>query len=235
MSSYKQSQWQVFRDCVIELDGYKCRQCGRGKDEVVLQVHHKEYKVGLKAWEYPTSDCITLCQGCHAQIHGIIQPSFGWQYVGDEDLGDLVGTCENRGCGADIRYSFTVYHPQWGTLEVGTVCCDNLTDSQIASNLKESKLKFESRKHRFINSKRWRFEGQLYRIEQGPFDIEIIEEENEYSLRINGKKSKKIKHKTLIDAKTKVFEVIEDGQLMKFFKENNFEFGSRNKEKKSNR
>lgn len=231
MSSYKESQWKLFRQSVIELDGYKCTQCGRGKDEVILQVHHKEYKPGLKAWEYPTTDCITLCKGCHAQTHGIIQPKFGWAYIGDEDLGDLIGTCENRGCGSDIRYSFTIYHPQWGTIEVGTVCCDNLTDSEIASNLKESKLKYESRKQRFLNSKRWITNGQNHKIKQGVFDIEILEIEQQYSLKINGKASK-IKHSTLTIAKTKVFEIIEDGQLMKFFKEKNYNFDERKKKER---
>lgn len=231
MSSYNESQWKLFRQSVIELDGYKCRQCGRGHYEVTLQVHHKEYKSGLKAWEYPTSDCITLCKGCHSQAHGIIQPTFGWKYIGDEDLGDLIGTCENRGCGAGIRYSFTVFHLEWGTIEVGTVCCDNLTDSEIASNLKESKLKFDSRQKRFLNSKRWSYDGLSYKLKQGLFDIEIFETENQFSLKINGKKSK-IKHKTLIIAKAKVFEIIEDGQLIKFFKVNNFDFGKQKKEKK---
>lgn len=230
MSSYKESQWKLFRQSVIELDGYKCRQCGRGQSEVILQVHHKEYKAGLKAWEYPTADCITLCRGCHAQTHGIIQPTFGWEYIGDEDLGDLIGTCENRGCGSEIRYSFTIYHPQWGTLEVGTVCCDNLTDSEIASNLKESKLKFDGRQKRFLNSKRWTSDGLSHKLKQGLFDIEVFETENEFSLKINGKKSS-IKHKTLIIAKTKVFEIIEDGQLMKFFKDNNFNFEKPKKKK----
>jgi hypothetical protein len=231
MSSYKESQWKIFRQSVIELDGYKCRQCGRGQDEVILQVHHKEYKSGLKAWEYATADCLTLCRGCHAQTHGIIQPIIGWEYIGYEDLGDLIGSCENKGCGSDIRYSFTIFHPLWGTLEVGTVCCDNLTDSQIASNLKESKLKFESRKHRFTNSKRWTTDGISHKIKQGLFDIEIFENENEFSLKINGKKSK-IKHKTVTIAKTKVFEIIEDGQLMKFFKNSNYDFDN---QKKTNR
>lgn len=223
MSSYKESQWKIFRQSVIELDGYKCRQCGRGQSEVILQVHHKVYKAGLKAWEYPTADCITLCGGCHAQTHGIIQPTFGWEYIGDEDLGDLIGTCENRGCGSDIRYSFTVFHPQWGTLVVGTVCCDNLTDSEIASNLKESKLKFEGRKERFMTSKRWTTDGLNHKIKQGLFDIEILGVENKFSLKINGKTSK-IKHDTLKIAKKRVFEIIEDGQLMKFFIDNNFDF-----------
>lgn len=231
MSSYKESQWKLFRQTVIELDGYKCRQCGRGQSEVVLQVHHKEYIAGLKAWEYPTADCITLCSGCHAQTHGIIQPTFGWEYIGDEDLGDLIGTCENRGCSSNIRYSFTIFHPQWGTLEVGTVCCDNLTDSEIASNLKESKLKFEGRKERFLNSKRWTTNGKNYKIKQGLFDIEILGIENKFSLKINEKTSR-IKHNTLATAKQKVFEIIEDGQLMKFFKDKNFDFEQKKKERK---
>lgn len=228
MSSYKESQWKAFRQSVIELDGYKCHQCGRSKDEVVLQVHHLEYKSGLKAWEYPTEDCITLCRGCHAQTHGIIQPRFGWEYIGDEDLGDLIGTCENKGCGSNMRYSYTVFHPQWGTLEVGTICCDNLTDSEIASNSKESKLKYESRKRRFIDSKRWETDGQKQNIKQGLFEIEIFEAGNKFSLEINERKSK-IKHNTLILAKTKVFEIIENGELMKFFKEQKEDFDKQKK------
>ena len=42
-------------------------------------------------------------------------------------------------------------------------------------NLKESKLKFESRKHRFTNSKRWTTDGLLHKLKQGLFDIEIFE------------------------------------------------------------
>lgn len=224
MSLYNENQWKQFRLSVIELDDYKCQQCGREESEVVLQVHHKIYKPGLKAWEYPTSDCITLCKGCHAQTHGIIQPTFGWEYMGYQDLGDLIGTCENRGCNSDIRHSFTIFHRQWGTLEVGTVCCDNLTDSEVASNLKESKIKYESRKQRFLSSKRWNNNEQIHTIKQGPFEIEIFEtEDNHYSLKISGKISK-IKHKTLTIAKSKVFEIIENGQLIEFFRTRNLEF-----------
>lgn len=150
MYTYKEGQWKLFRNEIIELDGYMCRRCGRGRDEVTLQVHHKVYKQGRKAWEYGYSDCETLCKGCHAQEHGLIQPKYGWECIGEEDLGDLIGLCENSGCGSHLRYSFTVYHPQWGTLEVGTLCCDYLTDSKAASNFKESILRFEGRKERFM-------------------------------------------------------------------------------------
>lgn len=232
MSLYKRSEWKVFSEGVIQLDGFKCRQCKRGQNEVVLQVHHLEYIPGLKPWEYATSYCITLCKGCHAKTHGIIQPTFGWEYMGEEDLGDLVGNCENNGCGSKIRHSFTVFHKLWGTLEVGTICCDNLTDSEIASNTKESRLKFEGRRYRFINSKRWRTDGFVHKIKQGLFDVEIIETDNHFSLNVNGKKGKP-NHATLALAKMKLFEIIENGELIKFFTERNFDFAKQKRIKKS--
>jgi 5-methylcytosine-specific restriction endonuclease McrA len=76
MSLYNDSKWKIFRDSVIELDGYKCSYCGRGSNETILQVHHKKYISGCKPWEYATEDCETVCKGCHASIHGIIQPQF---------------------------------------------------------------------------------------------------------------------------------------------------------------
>lgn len=228
MSSYNSSQWKEFRLSVIQLDGYRCQQCNRDQSEVTLQVHHKVYRPGLKAWEYATEDCITLCSGCHARAHGIIQPSFGWEYIGFEDLGDLIGTCENRNCNSSIRYSFTVFHPLWGTLEVGTVCCDNLTDSEIASNQKESKLKYESRKERFIHSKRWKIDGDKHHIKQGLFEITILEENSKCRLKINGKIGEKTMD-SVADAKIYLFEIIENGILMKYFKSNNFDFGKKKK------
>lgn len=229
MYTYRESQWKTFRRSVIELDGNECRQCGRKEGEVILQVHHCVYKAELMAWEYPTSDCITLCKGCHAQIHGIIQPTFGWELNAEEDLGDLIGTCENNGCGASIRYCFTIFHANWGTLQVGTVCCDHLTGTEIASNFKESKIKFDSRQFRFINSKRWKYDGS-HKIKQSLFVIEIFENENQFSLNINGYKSN-IKHKTVEYAKIKVFEIIENGELIKFFKDNNIDLNPKKKNK----
>ena len=217
MSLYSNSKWKIFRDSVIELDGFKCTHCGRDRHDVILQVHHKRYISGFKPWEYATQDCETVCKGCHASIHGIIQPKFGWEYLGDDDLGDLVGTCENSGCSSPIRYAFTIYHENWGTLEVGTVCCDNLTDSEIASNLKESKTKYANRADRFLTSKRWTITDNIYSIKQGNFEISIIPNGNFYRLKINNKNGK-IDHDTVEKAKRTVFDIIEDGQLMRFFK-----------------
>jgi len=181
MSLYKNTEWKKFREEVIELDGYKCKDCGRSSSEVVLQVHHKKYVNGRLPWQYPLKDCETLCKGCHASRHGITKPQIGWEFICEEDLGDLTGTCEN--CGALIRHSFLIEHENWGTIEVGTFCCDKLTDSKIASNLLESQTSYKSRKQRFIKSNRWKVVNNTYQIKQSSFEISIIEQGNIFLLR----------------------------------------------------
>lgn len=39
------------------------------KSNKTLEVHHKYYKVGLKAWEYPREALATLCSECHEDEH----------------------------------------------------------------------------------------------------------------------------------------------------------------------
>lgn len=39
------------------------------KNPIVLNVHHKQYILGHKAWEYPDTDLVTLCNECHSAIH----------------------------------------------------------------------------------------------------------------------------------------------------------------------
>lgn len=102
---YSNVQWIEFRNEMIELDGGVCKRCGRGiGDGVVLQVHHKAYRKGALPWEYSYSDCETLCKGCHGQEHGKVRPSFGWELLGTDDLGELSGVCEF--CSTEIRYVF---------------------------------------------------------------------------------------------------------------------------------
>lgn len=226
MNHYKTDKWKDFKNSVIELDGNKCSVCGKSGNEVILQVHHREYVNGLKPWEYATSACFTLCRGCHASVHGIIKPKFGWEYQGDEDLGDLIRTCEN--CGNSLRYVFYIHHENWGTMEVGTYCCDALTDSEIASNLMESQRRNDERKERFTKSKRWSTEGNIYKIRQGNFDIEITQKDSGFFIQIEGKQSN-TNYTTLEAAKLKVFDVIESGELIKYFKKNNINI---DKEKK---
>jgi hypothetical protein len=221
MKLYGKNQWKEFQQSVIELDGNKCTVCGREKGEVILQVHHKKYIKRRKPWEYATSDCVTLCKGCHATEHGLIMPQFGWEYTGDDDLGDLSGTCEK--CGTSIRYVFYIFHEKWGNLEVGTYCCDILTDTKIASNKIESMKSYEGRRDRFTGSKRWKQNGDNYSIRQSLFDIQIQETEKSYFLTIHNLKSEKA-YDTLLDAQTAAFRVIESGELIEYLKKHHIQF-----------
>lgn len=229
MSLYKQKEWKEFRENVIESDDYKCTKCGRNHNEVVLQVHHKIYLPGKLPWEYGTQNCETLCMGCHAQEHGIIQPKTGWEFLGQEDSGEFSSECENSGCGATIRHKYLISHPKWRFLEVGTVCCDNLTDSDIASNKKETMTRFRSRKKRFLKSKRWKFESSKYFIRQTLFDIEIIPKaEEHFQLIIHGLKSN-IKYDSIESAKAAAFDTIESGSLIKYLDSHGINYGKKKK------
>jgi hypothetical protein len=214
MGLYNKTEWKKFRDEIIELDGYKCKDCGRTSNEVVLQVHHKHYVKGKLPWEYPLQDCETLCKGCHSSRHGITKPQIGWEFIGQEDLGDLNGTCEN--CGASIRHCFLIQHENWGTIEVGTFCCDKLTDSNLASNFLESQTSYKSRKLRFAKSKRWKIdENGNHKINQSNFEIEIINKRDYFNIKIHNQVSNK-KYETLEIAKAKVFDVIESGEFIEY-------------------
>ncbi|GAB5525422.1 MAG: hypothetical protein Roseis2KO_32940 [Roseivirga sp.] len=222
MSIYNRKEWKEFRDNVIESDGFRCTNCGRPQGEVVLQVHHKRYIPGKRPWEYATEDCETLCKGCHAAEHGIIKPKVGWEYLGEYDLEDLVGTCEN--CGTPIRYVYQVGHENWGFMEVGTLCCDNLTDTEIASNNREALNRYRGRKKRFVKSKRWKFEEGMYLIKQSLFEVQITGPTQEYfQLTIHNLKSK-TKYKTLEEAKEAAFETIESGSLYDYLDKYSIEY-----------
>jgi len=224
MNQYLSNNWKEFREYIIDIDGNKCTMCGKSRKETVLQVHHKRYIKGLKPWEYGAKDCVTLCRGCHASEHGLIKPKFGWEYVGEEDLGDLIGTCEH--CGSSLRYNFYIFHQNWGTIEVGTYCCDNLTDSTIASNMMESQRKYNDRKTRFIKSKRWKTLNNVSRIKQGNFDIEIRNVNSNFFMKIHGLKSS-VPYLSLNEAKTKAFDVIESGKLSEYMKKHNIKIAQR--------
>jgi len=74
---WKNEKWYNFSDRVKERDEYKCLQCKRGRVEVTLQVHHEIYIPNKSPWEYSLSDCRTLCKGCHAKEHNLIEGSLG--------------------------------------------------------------------------------------------------------------------------------------------------------------
>lgn len=58
--------WLKKRNVILERDHHQCVLCG---SEYNLQVHHTKYSNDKKAWEYPNSDLVTLCEKCHRKVH----------------------------------------------------------------------------------------------------------------------------------------------------------------------
>ena len=210
MNSYKHVEWIKFREEVIKLDGGKCLHCHRSRaDGVVLQVHHKSYLAGRMPWHYRHDECETLCKGCHAQEHGIIMPQADWTLVGSDDLGDLCGNCEY--CGTELRYVFAIIHPKWGALAVGTDCCDRLTMSTAASEYHDRFVKAREARGRFISSKRWKLIGADWAIKQKGISVRVSPMGGKFRVSMDGAMGK-AQFEALIDAKLKVFDLIESGE-----------------------
>jgi hypothetical protein len=215
LDRYRSRQWYDFKNEVIKIDRGQCTCCGRSKaDGVVLQVHHREYLPGRKPWEYPYELCFTLCSGCHAAIHGIIPPKFGWSHAGWDDLGSLDGTCDC--CGQSIRYVFLIDHPSWHPLEVGEECCGNLTSEQAARGGLDSERRYRARLKTFLSSTRWcslltgiyiiRHEGRL---------IQIHRELDGFHIRIDGVEGR-LRFDHLDAAKTAIFQGMENGRIQRY-------------------
>lgn len=209
---YRSNRWAEFRKELIELDGGMCVKCGKRQENgTVLQVHHKKYLAGKAPWEYPLQLCETLCKGCHAAEHGEIPPLSGWECVGQDDLGGLYGACDR--CHTEIRYVFYVQHPNWEPMGVGTICCDDLTGTKIASE----KRKYEDRLKRFTESTRWSEDNGCHRIKQKQIDIQIVPAVGGYCVHMESIKGKTV-YPVLDAAKARVFEFIESGDADEFFK-----------------
>lgn len=207
---YRNKKWLIFRQEVIELDGNCCSVCRRlESDGVILQVHHKHYIEGKFPWEYSYDDCETLCKGCHAREHGLILPSSGWRLVCEEDLGELNASCDL--CRTSLRYVFTVHHPHWEPLNVGTDCCDRLTDTKIVSE----RMIYKERLKRFQESSRWKQSGRRLRIHQKDIYVDIVTIEKGFIVYMNRVRGNKI-YQTIDEAKTKIFQTIEDGTAQKY-------------------
>lgn len=208
---YRSNRWITFREELIELDDGRCVRCEKTRNAgAVLQVHHKKYLSGKALWEYPFELCETLCKRCHAEEHGEIRPATGWECVGQDDLGGLYGACDR--CGTEIRYVFFVQHPNWEPMSIGTICCDDLTGTKIASDSR----KYDERLARFMKSKRWREEDGHHLIKQKQIEIQIAPVAGGYRIHMNTTKGKKV-YPTLDTAKTRVFDFIESGEADSFF------------------
>jgi len=189
--SYRSENWFSFSEKIKIRDNYQCVKCGRNETESILQVHHKIYRVGLKAWEYALSDCITLCKRCHAEVHKKVEPQTGWTLISVNDLGGSYGTCEKIGCGNEIQYEHEIYHPDWGYKMVGSTCVEYLT--QEDKWLSQEILKIYKNISKFVHDSNWEvgytknnnvFIGTKYNHHQ----LRIYKKDENYSFQIAVKK-----------------------------------------------
>ncbi len=213
--AYYNDNWFEFSEIVQRRDGYRCLKCGRKKGEVVLQTHHKLYKHGLEVWEYPLSDCITLCKGCHSQQHGITEPSDGWTLIAIDDLGGPYGKCEKKGCGTEIRYEHLIYHPNCGYKVVGSSCVEILTRED--QYLSQEVLKVFKKISDFIQNSYWRVgytrkNEKYYFTTYSHHQIRIYGKVDLYSYQIVLKKKgvKWFEFGGFIKAKNKTFEQVKE-------------------------
>lgn len=63
----KDPRWQRKRLEAMQADRFTCQICFHS--DKPLNVHHKRYIEGAKAWEYETNELITLCEDCHKKVH----------------------------------------------------------------------------------------------------------------------------------------------------------------------
>lgn len=207
---WKTEEWLRFRSHVLESDGHRCRACNRREGpKVILQVHHKQYFDGRKPWEYALSEVETLCRGCHGSRHRFWPPLAGWEEVGEEDLGDLCGECDL--CGTSIRHVHELWHPDWGTLDVGAGCAEALTERE---GLTEQQL-VQRREARFIGSRRWREVDNKWMIDFYGIEVLIINQApGRLRIAMNGATSLRRHFVQLDDAKRQAFAAINSGDAM---------------------
>jgi len=213
--AYYNEKWFEFSETVQRRDSYKCLKCGRKKGDVVLQTHHKQYKRGIEVWEYPLSDCITLCKGCHAEQHRITEPTDGWTLISIDDLGGLYGTCEKKGCGTDIRYEHFIYHPNCGYKVVGSSCVEFLTRED--QYLSQEVLKVFKKISDFIQNSDWEIgytknDKKFYFTTHSHHQIRIYGKDNFYSYQIalKQKGERWFKFGEFIKAKNKTLEQVKE-------------------------
>lgn len=88
----RKPEWQKKRLGIMQRDNFTCQICL--DTEETLQVHHKSYDKGKKAWEYGNDRLITLCETCHSELTEHLKRStedtFALLKVKDEDGGKLV-------------------------------------------------------------------------------------------------------------------------------------------------
>ena len=212
---YRHADWSAFRQQIMLLDNFRCVRCLRtATDGAILQVHHKHYVQGMLPWQYEFSQCETLCKGCHAEEHGHVMPQSGWVMVGTDDLGDISGECEL--CGTHFRHAFAILHPKWGSMVVGTDCCDKLTGTDEANRFMDQLTKRRDKLARFVQSKRWKArENGASALTQGGSTFLVVCCGPAMKIAVNGD----VGHKefgSVLEARKHLFEIMASGAVERF-------------------
>ena len=61
-------RWQKKRLEILTRANFACEFCGDTPEGEALEIHHKYYKKGLMAWDYPDSSLACVCHGCHEEV-----------------------------------------------------------------------------------------------------------------------------------------------------------------------
>lgn len=179
---YKSKQWFDFRASVIVAKKSICEECGIGPPaRIVWQIHHPIYKNEAMPWEYELHEVMLVCRGCHAKLHGHIQPSSGWNLVYEDVLDEKDGICDC--CGRAIRFIYQIDHVDWPSMTVGSGCCDRLTETSAGTERKS----FLERLLRFSNKSRWTLSGDIHQRKYKGFAISIFDQSGQWKLEISSK------------------------------------------------
>ena len=211
MKLYQHECWKSYCAEQIKLHGDVCAHCLRTKGDVILQVQHLVYIKGRMPWEYAFDECVVLCRGCHAKVHGIIKPSKDWELIGEDDLGALDGECEH--CGTALRYTHMITHLNWGVMIVGAQCADKLTESTVGSECHADFLNYVNRRKAFVDSPKWQLcsNGERSIIRAGIVVTIVPADDSKFRVSLEGVVGR-IDHATLLDAQISAFDVIESGE-----------------------
>ena len=212
---YRKRQWQDYRIRIWELDNRQCVRCGISIDNPQkAQIHHKIYLNGKMPWEYDDVDCECLCAKCHLEEHGKIRPSSDWVYIGCttyDNYGDT--TCDL--CGSELKYEHEIWHPKWGTMNVGIGCCKNLTSTHEMQEIRRQ----QNYLMRLENPKRWiHHDSQIWTRKFDGYQIKISLEDDSFRIYIEGKRGRS-KHATFDAAIGHLYNLFYSGEIDEIFEQ----------------
>lgn len=131
----KHPLWIKKRLAILKRDGYKCRICGSTEN---LRVHHLKYSNDKKAWEYPNSDLITLCDECHQKVHSDYKHPFYpkyeeiWYNINGFDKYEATefGRLREKGTKKRVRHNHSVLNSWEYNIDEAYVCITNDNGSE---------------------------------------------------------------------------------------------------------